>query len=62
MKHAFRVLQILELGGEMDGVVFCDYSIPNFSCKPESQFYKQVGFIFHNVPPTAEIGMFSLRH
>ena len=58
MKHAFRVLQILELEDEMDGVVFCDYAIPNFSCKPESQFYEQVGFIFQ-VPSTAEIGMFS---
>jgi len=39
--HAFRVLQILELEDEMDGVIFCDYAIPNFSCKPESQFYEQ---------------------
>jgi len=41
MKHAFRVLKILELDDEMDGVVFSDYAIPNFSCKPESQFYEQ---------------------
>ncbi|KAF8335019.1 Haloacid dehalogenase-like hydrolase-domain-containing protein [Cantharellus anzutake] len=38
--HAFRVLQILELEDEMDGVVFCDYGVPNFSCKPEAQFYE----------------------
>ncbi|KAJ3521105.1 hypothetical protein NM688_g9063 [Phlebia brevispora] len=37
--HAKRVLQILGVEDQMEGVVFCDYSDPKFCCKPEPEFY-----------------------
>jgi len=39
--HASRVLKILNLEDQMEGVVYCDYSKPNFSCKPEPEFFEQ---------------------
>ncbi|XP_006460266.1 hypothetical protein AGABI2DRAFT_192019 [Agaricus bisporus var. bisporus H97] len=38
--HAERVLNILKLNDLVDGLVFCDYTIPEFSCKPEAAYYK----------------------
>lgn len=40
-KHAERVLRILNLDDQIDGLVFCDYTQPNFSCKPDPQFYRK---------------------
>lgn len=40
--HARRVLRILELEDQIEGVVFCDYAEPNFACKPEADYYHQV--------------------
>jgi len=37
--HARRVLQILQVEDQIEGLVYCDYSQPNFSCKPEPEFY-----------------------
>ncbi|KAG8931336.1 hypothetical protein FRC03_002388 [Tulasnella sp. 419] len=37
--HAYRVLKILQLDDLIEGVYFCDYSKPDFSCKPEPEFY-----------------------
>jgi pyrimidine and pyridine-specific 5'-nucleotidase len=37
-----RVLKILNVDDLIDGLVFCDYSDPNFSCKPEQGYYDQV--------------------
>jgi len=39
--HAERVLQILELRDQIEGIVFCDYEEENehFTCKPEPAFY-----------------------
>jgi len=39
--HAERVLRILELRDQIEGVVFCDYEErdEDFSCKPEPAFY-----------------------
>jgi len=39
--HARRVLKILGVEDLMEGVVYCDYSKPNFSCKPEPHFFEQ---------------------
>lgn len=39
--HARRVLRILELEDQIEGVVFCDYAEPNFACKPEADYYHQ---------------------
>ncbi|KAL0949452.1 hypothetical protein HGRIS_009507 [Hohenbuehelia grisea] len=38
--HAERVLNILNLRDQMEGVIFCDYSNPEFSCKPEPEYYQ----------------------
>lgn len=43
-QHAERVLRILQVDDLVEGLVFCDYSEPNFTCKPETEF-------FHNVRP-----------
>ncbi|GJE84191.1 pyrimidine 5-nucleotidase [Phanerochaete sordida] len=37
--HAHRVLRILGVDDLIEGVIFCDYGNPKFSCKPEPQFY-----------------------
>jgi len=39
--HAERVLRILELRDQIEGVVFCDYEekSEDFICKPEPAFY-----------------------
>ncbi|KZT62106.1 pyrimidine 5-nucleotidase [Calocera cornea HHB12733] len=39
--HANRVLNILQLDDLVEGVFFCDYADPNFSCKPERDFYDE---------------------
>jgi len=39
--HAERVLQILGLGDQIEGVVFCDYRKEDITCKPEPAFYLQ---------------------
>ncbi|KAI0081720.1 pyrimidine 5-nucleotidase [Panus rudis PR-1116 ss-1] len=38
--HAYRVLKILKVEDLIEGVVYCDYAEPNFSCKPEQQFFE----------------------
>jgi pyrimidine and pyridine-specific 5'-nucleotidase len=37
--HAQRVLRILNLEDQIDGLVYCNYQEPNFLCKPEPGFY-----------------------
>jgi pyrimidine and pyridine-specific 5'-nucleotidase len=41
-QHAERVLQILNLRDQIEGVVFCDYQDDDFMCKPEPAFYRRV--------------------
>lgn len=41
-KHARRVLKILKLDNLIDGLVYCDYTMDDFSCKPEPEFYQMV--------------------
>jgi len=38
--HAERVLRILGVEDQIEGLVFCDYSLLNFACKPEPEFYQ----------------------
>ncbi|KAF4619866.1 hypothetical protein D9613_005308 [Agrocybe pediades] len=38
--HAERVLRILKLDDLIDGLVYCDYTMQNFVCKPEPEFYE----------------------
>ena len=44
LQHAMRVLKILNVDDLVDGLVFCEYSDPNFSCKPEREYYDGVRF------------------
>ncbi|PFH52803.1 hypothetical protein AMATHDRAFT_73928 [Amanita thiersii Skay4041] len=45
--HAQRVLRILQLDGLIDGLLYCNYQVKDFICKPEAEFYnlaiQQVG-------------------
>ncbi|TBU32826.1 pyrimidine 5-nucleotidase [Dichomitus squalens] len=38
--HANRVLRILGVDNLVENVVFCDYSNPDFNCKPEPEFFQ----------------------
>ncbi|KAI0750739.1 pyrimidine 5-nucleotidase [Daedaleopsis nitida] len=40
--HASRVLRILGIDDLVENIVFCDYSDPEFNCKPEPEFYHNV--------------------
>ncbi|KAF9495396.1 pyrimidine 5-nucleotidase [Pleurotus eryngii] len=50
--HAERVLMILNLTDQIDGLVFCDYAEPNFVCKPEPAFYEQALKVANVSDPT----------
>ncbi|KAI5833857.1 pyrimidine 5-nucleotidase [Schizophyllum commune Tattone D] len=39
--HAERVLRLLNLEDQIDGLVYCDYANREFSCKPEPEYYHQ---------------------
>jgi len=39
LAHAQRVLKILQIDDLFDGITYCDYSVPDFSCKPELEMY-----------------------
>ena len=38
--HARRVISLLQLDSIVEGIVYCDYTNPMFSCKPEAEFYR----------------------
>ena len=40
-----RVLKILNVDDQIDGLVFCNYPEKNFSCKPERVFFDQVRLV-----------------
>jgi FMN phosphatase YigB (HAD superfamily) len=42
LQHAERVLRILNLEDQIDGLVYCDYTDPDFVCKPEPEYYHNV--------------------
>ncbi|KAI0030704.1 pyrimidine 5-nucleotidase [Vararia minispora EC-137] len=50
--HAERVLRILQLDGLVDGLIYCDYAQPNFSCKPEREYYEQAMRTAHISDPS----------
>ncbi|UZJ51406.1 hypothetical protein CBS101457_000726 [Exobasidium rhododendri] len=39
--HAVRVLKLLELYDQIEGVIYCDYAQEKFACKPENEFYQE---------------------
>ena len=45
LQHASRVLRILGVDDLVEGIVFCDYSNPEFNCKPEPEFYQNVSSV-----------------
>ncbi|KAF8313393.1 pyrimidine 5-nucleotidase [Clavulina sp. PMI_390] len=38
--HAGRVLSLLGIAHHFESIIYCNYEDPNFSCKPEPQFYE----------------------
>lgn len=44
-QHASRVLRILGVDDLIEDIIYCDYSNSNFSCKPETEFYENVGVL-----------------
>ncbi|KAI9187622.1 putative suppressor of disruption of TFIIS [Blastocladiella emersonii ATCC 22665] len=41
IQHARRVLDLVGISDMFHGMTYCDYTRPNFSCKPEPEFYEQ---------------------
>ncbi|PPQ76757.1 hypothetical protein CVT26_000147, partial [Gymnopilus dilepis] len=41
LNHAKRVLQILDLEDQVEGIVYCDYKDPDFTCKPEPAHFRR---------------------
>lgn len=52
LQHAERVLKIMELRDQIEGIVFCDYADKNedLICKPQPAFYHRVGAFVLCVP------------
>ena len=42
-QHAKRVLRILKLDDLVEGIVYCDYRVKDFVCKPEAEYFGMVG-------------------
>ncbi|KAF9364348.1 hypothetical protein BGX34_001778 [Mortierella sp. NVP85] len=40
-KHALRVIDRLGLNGCFDGLTYCDYTVPDFDCKPEKKAFER---------------------
>lgn len=40
--HARRVLDLTHLTPFIEGCIYCDYTMPDFACKPEPEFYLAV--------------------
>ncbi|KIM46099.1 hypothetical protein M413DRAFT_441160 [Hebeloma cylindrosporum] len=38
--HAERVLRILKIDDLVEGIVYCDYLVKDFVCKPEPEYYE----------------------
>ncbi|CAO3682472.1 unnamed protein product [Umbelopsis ramanniana] len=41
LQHAKRVLKLLDIEDQFEGITYCNYSEPNFSCKPEVEMYEK---------------------
>ena len=52
-QHAERVLNILNLRDQIEGLVFCDYQEEDFTCKPEAAFYRKVCTLVRGVSYTS---------
>lgn len=50
--HADRVLRLLELDDQVEGIVYCDYAVPDFVCKPELDYYRAALLVVGATPET----------
>ncbi|KAG2178177.1 hypothetical protein INT43_003430, partial [Umbelopsis isabellina] len=41
LEHAKRVLKIMGIDDQFEGITYCNYSEPDFPCKPEVEMYKR---------------------
>ena len=41
-QHAKRVLRILKLDDLVEGIVYCDYRVKIFVCKPKAEYFGMV--------------------
>ncbi len=50
--HADRVLRLLDLEDQVEGVVYCNYAVPDFACKPELDYYRAAMAVVGVTPDT----------
>lgn len=50
--HADRVLRLLDLQDQVEGIVYCDYAVPDFACKPELDYYRAALLVVGATPET----------
>lgn len=50
--HANRVLRLLDLEDQVEGIVYCDYAVPDFACKPELDYYRAALLVVGAKPDT----------
>ncbi|ETS61838.1 hypothetical protein PaG_03942 [Moesziomyces aphidis] len=50
--HADRVLRLLDLEDQVEGIVYCDYATPDFACKPELDYYRAALLVVGASPNT----------
>ncbi|SJX63762.1 related to pyrimidine 5-nucleotidase [Sporisorium reilianum f. sp. reilianum] len=50
--HADRVLRLLDLADQVEGIVYCDYAVPDFACKPELDYYRAALLVVEATPET----------
>ncbi|BGP41998.1 Putative suppressor of disruption of TFIIS [Rhodotorula kratochvilovae] len=49
--HATRVLKLLGVADQFEGVISCDYGAGDFSCKPEAAFFNEALLHISDPPP-----------
>ncbi|GAA5822654.1 hypothetical protein JCM3770_002856 [Rhodotorula araucariae] len=49
--HATRVLNLLGVADQFEGVISCDYGAGDFSCKPEAAFFNEALLHISDPPP-----------
>lgn len=50
INHAIRVLDLLHLTSHFEGILYCDYAIDDFQCKPEKSVYHYCQELFASGP------------
>ncbi|KAL8277118.1 hypothetical protein RQP46_010446 [Phenoliferia psychrophenolica] len=52
VNHAVRVLKLMQLEDQFEGVVSCDYGTPDFSCKPEAAYFNEAILAGNQLDPS----------